>query len=769
MRKPKSERCPDVSNHPALRDPKPAEMSQSDFPLPTDLDKRAEHLFAEHQQRIYRNTDRLFAALMFFQWSGGILAAKWVFPRAWAANDPYLGRYIWGSVLLGAGIAGVAILFAVLLPGRTVTRQVIAAGQMLMSGLLIHQVGGQTEMHFYAFGSLAFLAFYRDWKVLITATLVTALDHMLRGLWWPESIFGTSEVSSWLWVEHVGLLAFADVFFIRSCLLSVQEMWDIAIRRARLECTNEIIESEVRKRTEELSRAREAAEAANQAKTVFLENTSHELHTPMNGIVGMTELALDTDLTAEQRKCLMAVRSSANSLLSLLNDVLDFSTIEAGKLALQATEFRIRESVDEALDALVAGAQQKGLRLNRHVQDDVPEVLVGDVRRLRQLILNLAGNAVKFTAQGEVNVRVDLQSGEGNRVVLHFSVSDTGVGIPADKLEAIFRPFEQADTSSTRKFGGAGLGLSLAVQLVELMEGEIWAESTLGEGSTFHFTAAFEVATASDSATSTRQEQQVESDRAALPEGRLRILLAEDNAINQAYAVRILTKNGHAVTVAKDGAEAIANWEREEFDLVLMDLQMPNVDGFQATASIREKEADSDRYTPIVAITAHAEREQCLESGMDGFVANPIQTDKLFAEIERVTRTRSAARVSVDATEAEEEPTGPIDVDGLMERVFHDKAFLAELIELLAEDRPALLGQLREEIARGDGSAARKTAHTFKGTIGNFCAAEAHKLAYEVELLCKEEDFEQAAERLVALEAEVELVATELDKLLEEA
>jgi CheY-like chemotaxis protein len=545
-------------------------------------------------------------------------------------------------------------------------------------------------------------------------------------------------------------------------------MRDIAIRQASLECTNEIIESEVRKRTEELSRAREAAETANRAKTVFLENTSHELRTPMNGIVGMTELALDTNLTAEQRKYLTAVRSSANGLLSLLNDVLDFSTIEAGNLVLESTEFRIRETIEDSLDSFVARAEQKGLRLDYDVHEDVPEVLVGDVRRLRQLIVNLAGNAIKFTERGEVNLRVDLQSQQQDEVEIHFAISDTGVGIPEDKVEKIFRPFEQADTSSTRRFGGAGLGLSLARQLVELMGGRIWAESVVGQGSTFHFTARFGLAVLTDGAAAGIESQQAEIDRAELPERSLKILLAEDNAINQAYAVRILTKNGHSVVVASNGAEAIEHWEREPFDLVLMDLQMPEVDGFQATAAIREREADSDRHTPIIAITAHAERDQCLSSGMDGYVAKPIQTDKLFAEIERATGSRSVT-ASIKQTEAAEESSGPIDVDGLMERVFHDKDFLGELIDLFAEDGPALLDQLREAISRQDGPLATKTAHTFKGTVGNFCATKAHQMAYEVERLCEEGDFGQAAERLTALEAEFELVKAALDKTLQEA
>ncbi len=743
-------------------------MVQTAFPLPEDLDERAEHLFLEHQQRIHRNTDRLFAALMFFQWSGGMLAAIWILPQTWIEGSVHVGRHVWGSILLGGGVAAVAILFALLRPGRAATRHVIAVVQMLMSGLLIHQVGGQIEMHFYAFGSLAFLAFYRDWKVLVSATLVTALDHMIRGLWWPQSIFGVAEAHSWLWVEHVGLLVFADVFLIRSCLLSVQEMRDIATRRARLECTNEIIELEVHKRTEELSRAREAAEAANRAKTVFLENTSHELRTPMNGIVGMTELALDTNLTAEQQKYLTAVRSSATTLLSLLNDVLDFSTIEAGKFVLESTEFCIRESIEVSLESLVARAAQKGLQLDCRIHQDVPEMLVGDARRLRQLIVSLAGNAIKFTERGEVNVGVDVQGQQGKQVELHFAVSDTGVGIPENKLDAIFRPFEQADTSSTRRFGGAGLGLSLAAQLVQLMNGRIWAESAVGQGSTFHFTACFGVGESTGTAVQDIDSQQQEPDHAELPECRLKILLAEDNSINQAYAVRILTKNGHSVVVANNGAEAIEHWEREPFDLVLMDLQMPEVDGFQATAAIREREADSDRHTPIIAITAHAERDKCLSSGMDGYVAKPIQTDKLFAEIERATGTRSV-HAPPEETVAAAESTGPIDEDGLMERVLHDKEFLAELIGLFEEDGPVLLDQLREAITQQDGSAAAMAAHTFKGTIGSFCAATAHQLAYDVELLCKEEDFEQAGECFTKLEAEVELVKAALDELLQEA
>ena len=755
-------------------------MVQPAYPISQDLGARADHLLREHQQSIYRNTDRLFAALMFFQWSGGILAANWILPHTWAEGSMYLGRYVWGSVLFGAAAAGTAILFAMLRPGRTATRHVIAVSQMLMSGLLVHQVGGQIEMHFYSFGSLAFLAFYRDWKVLVSATLIAAIDHMVRGLWWPQSIFGVAEVSSWLWVEHVGLLAFADVFLIRSCLLSVREMQDIARRRAELECTNEIIESEVRKRTEELNRARVAAEAANQAKTVFLENTSHELRTPMNGILGMAELALDTSLNAEQREYLTTVRSSAKTLLSLLNNVLDFATIDAGDLVLESKDFQLRESLEDSLQSLVARAEQKGLQLDCRVNESVPDALTGDVQRLRQLIVNLVGNGIKFTERGRVDLQVDVQNGRETEVELHFAVSDTGVGIPQDKLDVIFHPFEQADTSSTRRYGGAGLGLSLASKLVELMGGRIWAESVPDKGSTFHFTACFGTSTAEEKGVGSHLCEAPEgpfrqmtpdpfslAEREELTERRLRILLAEDNSVNQTYAVRILSRNGHSVTVANNGVEAIEHWQSKPFDLVLMDLQMPEVDGFQATAAIRQHESGSERHTPIIATTAHANRDQCLSSGMDGYVAKPIEGEKLFAEIERVTSTRSGP-VTQEPKEEAKEDEGPIDVSGLMERVFNDREFLAELIGLFHEDGPALLSQLREAISHQNGPASAKTAHTLKGTVGNFCAAKAQQLACEVELLCKEQDFDRAAESLAALESEVDLVKAALNKTLQE-
>lgn len=835
-------------------------------------------LFNQQRLHFYKRTGRLFAGLMVCQWIASIVLALIWAPRAWdgIASTPH--THLLTAIFLGGIITVFPAYLAISKPGWTGTRHIVGIAQMCMSALLIHLSGGRIETHFHIFCSLALLAFYLDWRVLITASLVVALDHVIRGVIWPQSVYGEIFVEPWRWLEHTGWIVFEDIiltFSIKDHLKAIEES---ASRQASLEKTNERIEIKVQERTQELAltneklqelssqlkNSRDDAIKASSFKSDFLANMSHEIRTPLNAVIGLSDLLMRTPLSDEQREFATIINNSADLLLDLVNDILDYSKIEAGKLDLELIEFDIIELVENTCEIVNERAQSKNLTISSFIDPTISRIVKGDPGRIRQILLNFLSNSIKFTEQGEIVVQAmgnQLPEPESGLVEVTFFVKDTGIGLSEIARERLFQPFTQADNSVTRKYGGTGLGLAISEKLVNLMQGNIEFDSVYGKGSTFGFKVKMEavlkepgqslscpinefnakrillvdghegiqnvlqsyasimgvrasVASDLDKAlvmmktevpqdpfdiviflinqsnedqllkfknltkhsqfgkvklavvASSNEKEFVQQlmqndlahffsapvkkskfvdgvvnmlrqktdtpkkvdqlDQKSKQDATSLVLVVEDNAANQKVALLQLRELGIPAHAVGNGIEALEAVTRTQYALILMDCQMPEMDGIQATKEIRKMETITGKRSPIVAMTAHAlasDRLECLTAGMDDYISKPVNQKKLAEVIERwMPRLTQSTMDTQDITGDLASKKRPIELETL-KKTFGAKVAAELMIDFLADSR-RLLQKLDNDLELQDVAALKMDLHELKGMTASLYASE---------------------------------------------